>query len=96
MFLPPPVVVDADVLVRNVDYAVRKGYAGALTGQASRDYSLMTGVVLFAAAKAGGEAIRHLPDITQRRGVELKTVHAVWNEYIVPTPLRQRGGMRCR
>ena len=35
LLFPTPVVVDADVLIRNVDYAVRKGYKPALLGRAS-------------------------------------------------------------
>lgn len=53
MLLPAPVVVDADVLLRNVDYALRKGYPPALLGSASGPYSLFTGVGLFAAAGTG-------------------------------------------
>jgi hypothetical protein len=84
MLMPVPVVVDADVLIRNVEYTIRKGWAGALFGQASGDYSLITGVVLFAAASAGGEAIRHLSDVAERQGVELQTVWAIWNSLVVP------------
>jgi hypothetical protein len=35
MLMPTPVVVDADVLIRNVEYAIRRGYPGALLGRAS-------------------------------------------------------------
>jgi hypothetical protein len=84
MLMPVPVVVDADVLIRNVEYTIRKGWAGALLGRASGGYSLSTGVVLFAAAPAGGEAIRHLPEVAERQGVDLQTVQATWNSLIVP------------
>jgi hypothetical protein len=84
MLIPVPVVVDADVLIRNVEYTIRKGWAGALLGRASSGYSLATGVVLFAAAPAGGEAIRHLPEVAERQGVDLQTVRATWNSLIVP------------
>jgi hypothetical protein len=84
MLMPGPVVVDADVLIRNVEYTIRKGWAGALLGRASGGYSLATGVVLFAAAPAGGEAIRHLPEVAERQGVDLQTVRATWNSLIVP------------
>ncbi len=84
MLMPVPVVVDADVLIRNVEYTIRKGWAGALLGRASGGYSLATGVVLFAAAPAGGEAIRHLPEVAERQGVDLQTVWATWNSLIVP------------
>jgi hypothetical protein len=85
MLMPVPVVVDADVLIRNVEYTVRKGWAGALLGRASGGYSLSTGVVLFAAAPAGGEVIRHLPEVAERQGVDLQTVRATWNSLIVPS-----------
>jgi hypothetical protein len=84
MLMPVPVVVDADVLIRNVEYTIRKGWAGALLGRASGGYSLASGVVLFAAASAGGEAIRHLPEVAERQGVDLQTVRATWNSLIVP------------
>jgi hypothetical protein len=38
---PPPVVVDADVLIRNFEYFVKCGYPGALLGQASGNYSFL-------------------------------------------------------
>lgn len=66
------------------EYTIRKGWAGALLGRASGGYSLSTGVVLFAAALAGGEAIRHLPEVAERQGVDLQTVRAAWNSLIVP------------
>jgi hypothetical protein len=79
----PPVVVDADVLIRNVEYFVRKGYPGALLGQASGGYSLFSGVVLFAAAEVHAEALRHLPDIAERQGVSEAVVHAAWTKLVV-------------
>lgn len=81
---PPPVVVDADVLIRNVDYAVRHGHVGALTRHASTRYSLMTSVVLFASTDAAQEVQRHLPDIAERRKVEIDAVQRVWNESFAP------------
>lgn len=84
MLMPVPVVVDADVLIRNVEYTIRKGWAGALLGRASGGYSLASGVVLFAAASAGGEAIRHLPEVAERQGVDLQMVRTTWNSLIVP------------
>lgn len=85
MLIPAPVVVDANVLIRNVEYAIRTERTGALLGQASSNYSLLTGVVLFAAAEVRDEAVRHLPDVAERRAVSLEQVRAVWNELIVPT-----------
>ena len=84
MFFPAPVVVDADVLIRNVEYAIRTGRTGALLGGASSNYTLLSGVVLFAAPQIGGEAIRHLPEVAERRGVPVAKVRAVWNTLIVP------------
>jgi hypothetical protein len=85
MFLPWPVVVDADVLYRNIDFAVRWRNPGALLGQASRSYSLISGIVLFAAAEVRDEAVRHMPDIARRRGVSLDVVEEAWREMIVPS-----------
>jgi hypothetical protein len=84
MLSPAPVVVDADVLLRNVDYAVHKGYSPALLAQASANYSLFSGVVLFAAPEVGGEVFRHLPDIASRRHVSVMEVQDLWNSLIVP------------
>lgn len=92
MLMPVSVVVDANVLIRNVEYPIRTGRTGALLGHASTHYSLMSGIVLFAAAEVREEAIRHLPDIAERQGVSLDRVRTVWNELIAPTvrfvPLR--------
>jgi hypothetical protein len=77
-------VVDADVLIRNVDYAVRRGYVGALTRHASTHYSLMTGVVLFASTGAAEEVQRHLPDVAERRQVDIDAVRRVWDESFAP------------
>jgi hypothetical protein len=49
MLMPVPVVVDADVLIRNAEYTIRKGWAGALLSRASGGCSLSTGVALFVA-----------------------------------------------
>jgi hypothetical protein len=84
MFPPPPVVVDADILLRNVDYAVRKGHPGALLGKASPRYSLLSGVVLFATTSVHGEAIRHLPEIADRREVPEDVVWSVWRQLVLP------------
>ena len=82
--MPAPVVVDANVLIRNVEYAIKNKRAGALFGQASKDYSLFTGIVLFAAAEVHDEALRHLLDVAARRDVSLDQVHVVWNKLILP------------
>jgi hypothetical protein len=84
MLLPWPVVVDADVLYRNVDFALCRGVPGMLIGQANRGYSLLTGVNLFAATDVLHETIRHLPDIATRRNTTVDAVHAVWDVIISP------------
>jgi hypothetical protein len=81
---PPPVVVDTDVLIRNLEYFVKRGYPGALLGQASGNYSLVSGVVLFAAAEVYGEAMRHLPEVAQRQNVSIEQVRHAWNQLVVP------------
>lgn len=84
VLLPAPVVVDADVLLRNVDYPIRTGRTGARLRQADSNYSLFTGVALFAAAEVGAEAIKHLPDIADRRRVSMEVVHETSNRLVVP------------
>src|SRR5579875_2361168 len=84
MLYPAPVVVDADVLIRNVDYALRTGRPGKLLDSASRNYTLRSGVVLFAAPQIAEEAIRHLGEVAERRGVPLAQVREAWNTLIVP------------
>jgi hypothetical protein len=84
MFPVPPAVVDADVLIRNVDYAIRKSYPGALFGIPSPRYSLLSGVSLFASTSVHGEAIRHLPDVAARRGVSEEVVWKTWDQLVLP------------
>jgi hypothetical protein len=84
MLAPGPVIVDADVLIRNVDYVVRKGYSPALLGHASCNYARSTVVSLFATTKVQDEVLRHLPEIAERRRVGFDTVRTVWNEHVVP------------
>jgi len=84
VLMPVPVVVDANVLIRNVEYPIRTGRTGAMFGHASAHYSLMSGIVLFAAAEVREEALRHLPEVAERQGVSLDRVRAIWNELIVP------------
>lgn len=82
--LPVPIVIDADVLLRNVDYALRQGWTGALIDSASSDYTLFTGVVLFATDRVLDEVERNLPKIARRRGVGLAEAIALWNEVFLP------------
>jgi hypothetical protein len=80
----PPIVLDADVLSRQVDYAVRRGYEPALFVHASPAYSTFTGVVLFATTRVYEEAVRRLPEIATRRAVPVQKVVGAWNELVVP------------
>jgi len=83
MLIPAPLVVDADVLIRNLEYAVKKDYAPALLGQASGTYSLFTGVALFATPQVVEETERHLPEIVARTG-NRDEVARVWGEMFLP------------
>ena len=82
--VPLPIVVDADVLHRNVDYCVRKGWTPSLLDGASMNYSLMTGVVLFATARVQAEVEAQLGEIAARRDVPHGDVVRVWNEVFLP------------
>ena len=82
--VPLPIVVDADVLLRNVDYCVRKGWTPRLLESASPDYTLFTGIVLFATARVLEEVERHLVDIAVRRAIPYEQVVEVWNEVFLP------------
>ncbi len=82
--LPLPIVVDADVLHRNVDYCLRTGWMPRLLDSASHGYTLLTGVVLFATARVKEELERQLDEIAIRRGVPREDVVRVWNETFLP------------
>jgi predicted nucleic acid-binding protein len=82
--VPLPIVVDADVLLRNVDYCVRKGWTPRLLESASPDYTLFTGIVLFATARVLEEVERHLGDIAVRRDILYEQVVEVWNQVFLP------------
>jgi hypothetical protein len=82
--IPLPIVVDADVLYRNVDYTVRQGWTGALIRSASPDYTLWSGVVLFATPRVLDEVERRLDTIAARQGVAPHDVRQVWNEIFLP------------
>lgn len=85
MIIPPPVVVDADVLIRNAEYAVRHGRLGALPRYASTGFATASGALIFASAETGDEVLRHLGDVADRRQVDLSVVHKVWNERFAPS-----------
>lgn len=84
MLTAPPVVVDADVILRNVDFALRHGHVGALSRHASTGYSMLSGVVLFASADSATEVARHLSDVAERRKVDISAVEQVWLELFGP------------
>jgi hypothetical protein len=82
--IPLPIVIDADVLHRNVDYCLRRGWTSSLLGGASTNYTLITGVVLFATTRVQEEVERQLDEIAARRGVTRKDVVRIWNEIFLP------------
>lgn len=82
--LPLPIVVDSDVLWRNIEYAVRKGWDPSLLGAASPEYSQSTGVLLFATSRVQEETERHLPKIAKRLGVPVSQVAKTWDETFLP------------
>jgi hypothetical protein len=84
MLVPVPIVVDANVLLRNVEFASKHGHAGALFTHASGDYSQWTGIVLFAAAEVGDEIERHLPRFAHARGLDLGHARETLNKLILP------------
>ncbi|HET8895296.1 MAG TPA: hypothetical protein VFM96_14485 [Gaiellaceae bacterium] len=82
--MPIPVVVDACVLLRNVGYTRRKGWNGALIESASGDYTLFSGVVLFASSQVLNEVEEHLPEIARNTRVPLDAAFQVWNNVFLP------------
>ena len=64
--VPLPIVLDADVLHRNVDYCLRTGYTPRVLEAASTNYTLVTGVVVFATSTVQGEVERQLVEIAER------------------------------
>lgn len=81
---PAPVVVDADVLIRDVQYALTTGHLPRRLRSASREYSIVTGVALFATRQVISEAVRHLPDVAGRAGVSESEVRMTWNREVIP------------
>lgn len=82
MLPPPPTVVDADVLLRNVDFAWRKGHPGALIALADGRYSMTSGVGLFAAVEVRAEVERHLVDFARHRKAPQDSFWRVWEEQV--------------
>jgi hypothetical protein len=81
--MPLPVVVDADVLSRSVDYAIRKGYAPAVVGKASPAYANFSGVVLFVTERVYEETLARFPEIAVARGVSVEAVERTWDSLFV-------------
>jgi hypothetical protein len=84
MLPAPPTVVDADVLLRNVDFTWRNGLPGALLAMADSHYSLTTGVGLFAASEVLDEVERNLPRIASHRRAPDAQFRRVWDEQVGP------------
>jgi hypothetical protein len=82
--VPLPIVLDADVLHRNVDYCLRTGYTPRVLEAASTSYTLVTGVVVFAASRVQEEVERQLVEIAQRREVALEDVTQLWEKLFLP------------
>jgi len=82
--VPLPIVLDADVLHRNVDYCLRTGYTPRVLEAASMSYTLVTGVVVFATSRVQGEVERQLVEIAQRREVALEDVTHLWETLFLP------------
>jgi hypothetical protein len=82
--VPLPIVLDADVLHRNVDYCLRTGYTPKLLEAASASYSLLSGVVVFATARVREEVERQLVEIAEGRDVPLSEVTALWERLFLP------------
>jgi hypothetical protein len=81
---PPPFVLDADVLIRNVGYAVRRGHNDSLIAHGRHGYFPSIGIPLYAALSVGEEVERRLPDVARRCGKSLGEVVTTWNEVFLP------------
>jgi hypothetical protein len=84
MLYPVPIVVDADVLIRDAQHAITAGHLPRRLRSASGKYSLFTGVSLFSTPQVFREAIRHLPDVAERAKVPETKVRTMWNREVVP------------
>jgi hypothetical protein len=84
MLYPTPVVVDADVLIRDLQYAITTGHLPRRLRSASGDYSLFTGVSLFSTRRVFCEAVRHLPEVAERAKVSETEARTTWNREVVP------------
>ena len=84
MLYPVPVVADADVLIRDLQYAITADHLPRRLRSASGEYAVFTGVSLFSTRQVFREAIRHLPDVAERTKVSEPEVRAIWNREVVP------------
>jgi hypothetical protein len=76
--------VDADVLLRNVDYSVRHDWQPALVDAARRGHAPSNAIVLFATTCVQDEVERHLTDVARRRDVAIEFVVGIWNDVFLP------------
>jgi hypothetical protein len=83
-FTAPPLVVDADLLIRNVGYAVRRGYDQSLITHARHGYSPFAGIPLYASASVAAEVERHLGEIAKRCKKPFEEVLDTWNTVFRP------------
>lgn len=60
------------------------GLDGRSDPERESDYSLLSGVVLFATNRVLDEVERNLPKIARRRGIAPPDVVALWNEVFLP------------
>jgi len=77
--VPLPVVVDADVLSRSVDHALKMGYEPAVVRHASASYTNFTGITVFATERVVDETFRRFAVIAKARGVTVADVERVWD-----------------
>lgn len=93
-------VVDADVLLRDVGYAARKGYLSALLGMASPGYTLITGVALITTPRVTEEVTRRLPEVARRIDRTEAAVAEVWTTRVLPrlrvAPVRENAVLEDR
>lgn len=78
--VPLPVVIDADVLSRSVDYAIRTGWTPAAVRHASPSYTTFTGITLFATERVIEETFGRFGEIARVRNVSVADVERTWDD----------------
>ena len=81
---PVPVVVDADLLIRNIGYGVREGTDESLITNARPGYARAGGIPLYATTAVAAEVERHLHEVARRCERPEQEVIAVWNDVFRP------------